>query len=335
MRYLKLFECCYTVKGKNYTTILDPQREDFYRFPNRFYDVLELLKAHPYEEAKKKTVDQETFEEVSSFILDNELGFFTETPENFPPISRNFEEPFIISNAILDYNATSDYDLDLAIEQLETLSCPFIQFRFYDKISEKFLIELLDKIQEQDKVLAVEIIAKFNPEISLTHLDKIKTNYLKLQSIVFHSAPEDKLLSREVINHFSMMMVILSTDVIRDEKDCGKVSTDYFVTNDQQFILESYNYNNCLNKKVSVDKNGLIRNCPSMKKDYGHINQTDLAEVIEDEDFKKVWSISKDEVSVCQQCEFKLICSDCRAYTHDDDLYGKPEKCEYDPIAVL
>ncbi|MFT6810576.1 MAG: SPASM domain peptide maturase of grasp-with-spasm system [Saprospiraceae bacterium] len=90
---------------------------------------------------------------------------------------------------------------------------------------------------------------------------------------------------------------------------------------------------------VKLAMYGEIKNCPSMSESYGNIKDTSLAEAIEKPGFKKYWNINKDQIAVCKDCEFRYICTDCRAYTDDPyDLSGeegtnhsKPLKCGYDP----
>ena len=84
--------------------------------------------------------------------------------------------------------------------------------------------------------------------------------------------------------------------------------------------------------KVSVDQNGNIKNCPSMKETFGNIKDTTLSEAIEKPGFKKYWDINKDKIHVCKDCEFRYICTDCRAYVEDpEDILSKPLKCGYNP----
>ncbi|MDR2057516.1 MAG: hypothetical protein LBP83_04405, partial [Dysgonamonadaceae bacterium] len=34
----------------------------------------------------------------------------------------------------------------------------------------------------------------------------------------------------------------------------------------------------------------------------------------------------------CKDCEFRYICTDCRAYLQDsNDIYSQPAKCNYNP----
>lgn len=97
-------------------------------------------------------------------------------------------------------------------------------------------------------------------------------------------------------------------------------------------FAESKSYNSCLNRKISIDINGNIKNCPSMPQSFGNIRDTTLQEAIEHKDFKKYWSITKDQIDVCKDCEFRYICTDCRAYKENpEDDYSKPLKCGYSP----
>lgn len=42
--------------------------------------------------------------------------------------------------------------------------------------------------------------------------------------------------------------------------------------------------------------------------------------------------ITKDKITGCKDCEFRYICTDCRAYIEEpEDIYSKPLKCGYDP----
>ena len=108
----------------------------------------------------------------------------------------------------------------------------------------------------------------------------------------------------------------------------------------KSFTTESMNHNNCLHKKISVDKNGFIKNCPSMTESFGHISETTLSEALKKSGFKKYWNINKDQIQGCQDCEFRYVCTDCRAYVDDYDSSGNPRgvhkskalKCDCDPF---
>ena len=69
-----------------------------------------------------------------------------------------------------------------------------------------------------------------------------------------------------------------------------------------------------------------------MKKSYGNISYNMLKDVVHTDEFKQVWMIKKDDIHVCKDCEFRYICTDCRAFVQKlDDIRSKPLKCGYNP----
>ena len=134
----------------------------------------------------------------------------------------------------------------------------------------------------------------------------------------------------------TMGYIIYTKAKIESKKCCGVISPEYFISNIKLFT-EAQHFNSCLHKKISIDKDGNIKNCPSMPQSYGNIKDTTLEEALKHKDFKQYWNITKDEIEVCKECEFRYICTDCRAYTertqtNKDQLdVSKPLKCGYDP----
>jgi radical SAM protein with 4Fe4S-binding SPASM domain len=62
---------------------------------------------------------------------------------------------------------------------------------------------------------------------------------------------------------------------------------------------------------------------------------TTLRKALNLTDFKKTWGINKDQISICKDCEFRYICTDCRVFIENkDDIYSKPAKCGYDPYTT-
>jgi SPASM domain peptide maturase of grasp-with-spasm system len=146
-----------------------------------------------------------------------------------------------------------------------------------------------------------------------------------LISIIVHNAPFNSVetIHGKIISHIKQP--------IQKETCCGIISSKLFVSNIEMFT-ESQKHNTCLNKKISIDKEGYIKNCPSMKQHYGNIRDTTLQQALAHPDFKKYWNVNKDQIKVCQDCEFRYICTDCRAYVEDpQDRYSKPLKCGYNP----
>lgn len=69
-----------------------------------------------------------------------------------------------------------------------------------------------------------------------------------------------------------------------------------------------------------------------MNNNFGNVKNTSLKKVFRNPDFKKYWQINKDSIDVCKDCEFRHICTDCRAYIENpENPFSKPLKCGYNP----
>ena len=136
-----------------------------------------------------------------------------------------------------------------------------------------------------------------------------------LKNFEKHKSPEIHLLEHKTIN----------------AKNCGNISPAYFSVNIKTYT-EAINYNSCLNCKISINANGEIKQCPSISKTFGNISKNTLESVLKKREFHKFTNIKKDEIIVCKDCEFRYVCTDCRAYIENpNDIYSKPLKCGYDP----
>jgi len=63
-----------------------------------------------------------------------------------------------------------------------------------------------------------------------------------------------------------------------------------------------------------------------------------LNKAINKRGFKKYWKVTKDIIEVCKDCEFRHVCTDCRAYTERTKFnngidLSKPLKCGYNPYS--
>jgi SPASM domain peptide maturase of grasp-with-spasm system len=151
----------------------------------------------------------------------------------------------------------------------------------------------------------------------------------RLLKIILHSAPKD-----EVVIISSSIQVIYTVQKNSSSDHCGFISPAYFVV-DMDTFTEGVNHNSCLNRKISIDINGNIKNCPSLNTNFGEIMNTKLIDVIKNQEFNKLWAITKDQINVCKDCEFRYICTDCRAFIEDkNNINSKPLKCNYDPYTA-
>lgn len=322
----KLFSCCVPVKGFQRSLIADLQRHRFDFIPNSLCHILYEQDEYVIEELKKRFPNSaQIIDEYFDFLQSNEYIFATDHPDHFPKLDLGWYMPNPIINSIIQYSKEhQDYYSDV-ISQLSLGGCRFVDVWFH-------------KVDYSDIKMFIEnfagtSICSLELYIELTHLREkeaiekmLLDNEKRISKIFFFN--EIMEISQRVFNGVT---IYTFPYISFGPLNCGNIFPQYFVTNVRHFT-ESQHHNTCLNRKISIDVDGNIKNCPSMSKSYGNIRDTKLIDVVNNPEFQKVWHIKKDEITKCKDCEFRHVCTDCRAYLENpDDQYSAPLKCGYNP----
>jgi len=325
-----MYSCCIPVKGESRSIICDIQRQKYHFIPNSMYEVLTNYKGDSIAEIQNRYKNEydEIIHEYFDFLHENEYIFFTDTPERFPEMDLHWEEPTELTNAIIDIGFNnSKINVKDIINQLSDLGCEHVQIRSFVGKPLSYFIELLNFIGTK-RILSVELIIKYQIDFTIEELLSLCNKYPRVYSITVHTAPKTTLINS---SSKGMGHVFLVEQKVDSSKHCGIISPEYFTINIKSFT-ESKKFNSCLNKKISIDSNGDIKNCPSMQESFGNILRTSLKKALNTNGFKKYWELTKDDITTCKQCEFRYICTDCRAFIEDPiDKVSKPLKCGYDP----
>ena len=326
----KLFANCFIVKGYNRSTICDLQRNDVRTIPNDLYDLLKDHEGKTINEIKKIFNNEfdEIIYEYFQFLFDNEFIFFTKQTAIFPPLPLKWSDPAIINNSVIDIDENSSYDALKVLNQLDDLRCRHLEIRNFNTARIDVLESMLIFLKENESsIQSVEILLPFFKDIE-KWIVAITHKFLRVDFIRVFNCPFNQNIVPSSNNKAHIMYTKQNYE---SELCCGKINQNFFVVNMNAFT-ESINHNSCLNKKLSIDKNGNIKNCPSMQNGFGSVNDTQLKYVVTDKDFTSIWSITKDQISVCKDCEFRHICTDCRVYKENpNDEFSKPLKCGYSP----
>jgi SPASM domain peptide maturase of grasp-with-spasm system len=299
-----------------------------YYIPNALCFILENYKGFSLLEIKEcfDEVQQKYVEDYFSFLIEKDLAVILTIDERhlFPNISMEWRSPLEITNAIIDVSKKTKTDsIKIIIEQLSVLKCHSLQIRFFEEVSFSLLFSIL-KFCENSSIRTISLLLRDSQLIKASDLNMLVQMHRKVQEIVIHSREAEG--KYDLINKVSLVDRSICSSLC-----CGEIRQKYFASNIELFT-ESHHHNSCLNRKISIDAEGNIKNCPSMKESYGNIRDTTLMEALEKPGFKKYWNLTKDQVSVCKDCEFRYICTDCRAYLEDpEDIYSKPLKCGYNP----
>lgn len=318
------YATCLLTNGASRSLISDTQRSEFCFIPNAMYHLLKDFKGKKINEILNQfPTNANEIEDYFNFLIENEYIFLIneEIIECFSDIEMDWDYPSKITNIIIE----DIFNIDL-LKQFKSLNIKNVEIRIFHKILNSndiiFINNAIDfGINEINITINHELIDDFNIFIDILKECKIVKNVIIYNSnnINTISFPEN-----------GCNVYFVSSKYI-SEHNCGKIDLQYFTNNIQHFT-ESQHHNTCLNRKISIDANGEIKNCPSMAKSYGNIKDTKLIDVVNNPEFQKVWHIKKDEITKCKDCEFRHICTDCRAYLENpEDQYSAPLKCGYDP----
>lgn len=324
-KYVYIFADCQLAKGFTRTSVIDISRKRIFFVPNSYYELCSYFRQYRIREILDRLADEESrnlFYKFLVFLLKEKLAALVDVIARFPPINICWDHPSIITNAIIDVREEHAY-LTKAITELSCLGCEYLQIRFYNTAPYS-LVQHMATLIKNACFKDVEMLLKYDAG------DYKEDFFLKLAEsqknlhFIFHSVPAGISLNKSAHIRYTRQ-------VIASCNSCGLINHYAFSIPSIQGFMENKLFNSCLNRKIAIDENGNIGNCPSMKKKYGNISDHSLSDVVDKSDFKKVWRLNKDQIQTCKDCEFRYICSDCRAYTQEGKLYAKPAKCSYDP----
>jgi len=324
--YINQFATCKTVKGYAKSVIIDFDRERYYNMPNEFINILQR-----YEGKKLKEImddysvsEFDSIEQGLNLLYTKELIFYSSKPKanTFPNIPDVYFSPCQIENVIIDINDNSTHDYNLLAEKLNPFLLKALQLRFYSKHSINELATILSVFKDSN-IGSIEIIIPHDNS-NETLLNALTDNNKLTFVYQYKSAVEE-------VSYHKQCTFVKIKESIDSQESCGQVSIGNFTCNKKLF-LEGHHRNTCLNKKLSIDCNGYIKNCPSMPCQFGKYYEVDISEVINNTSFVNYWGITKDDINVCKDCEYRYMCTDCRAYLKQpNNIYSQPAKCNYNP----
>lgn len=330
--YPVLYGNCKLVRGINRSVICDLETHKLYFIPNDLYNILRKYKGKTIIEIcaiydnKYNDIIYGYFE----FLEKANLLQFVDDINSFPEISENWFNSSEITNSIVDFNSINLSLVDSIVDQLNELNCKNVQFRFFNEESLPKVESVLNIVKFKKSVInSIDLFLCRNSCYSKSDYVRIAEEFPRISNIVIFESDSEEFI---MLDDKAEQLLVYRKELMKSEKNCGNITNENNPININSFT-ESLTCNSCLNRKISIDSKGNIKNCPSMSESFGNIAQTSLATVLKKEEFKKYWNITKDKIEVCKECELRYICTDCRAYVENpNNIYSKPLKCGYNPI---
>lgn len=329
--YLHIFSNIFIVKGATNAILVDIHRRKHIQISNEVADSLDKLNGQPLDDIMNNSASSNNSEiqEILDHLIEQEIVFLSDLDASyFPPIEGQFLSPHTITNFVWEL---SDYKLNEVEEVFQNnkdIITSHAEFVFFRKLEAQEVVRFAQTVERLCPFLESYAITLQLCEEAKEVLINLLDNYPRLVQLSVYSRAEDRIIES---SKYKDKKLILSAALIESFKHCGIVGSHLFNSSTYHFT-ESLSFNSCLNRKISIDIEGNIKNCPAMQESFGNIKDINLVEVLDEPEFKKYWGINKDKIHVCKDCEFRYICTDCRAFVDDpSEILSKPLKCGYNP----
>lgn len=323
----KLFSNCFSVKGINKAVIVDLQRKNYYIVPNQIIDFInEYSGKKVYDLFRYFKNDKTILKKYIRYFLKNELVIIDNDINLYPAISNNFERPYRIDTITLDLNlpilTLKDF-LEINVDNLGVSCLKLIS----DDFNFKKIVDTLHFV-DKSKIKTIVIFIKYRDCLE-TELIKLKKTFSRITEIIFYDVDKtnDSGVKKFIYEEKSLSEVLSMTIYNQDD----------FVLSIENFN-ESLRFNTAYNRTIFIDRNGDIKRHIEDQSIFGSIDIADLNEVVDNEEIKEFWAISKDKILVCKDCEFRYICPDGSIPFKEketDKFYSTKTKCNYDPYKNL
>lgn len=327
-KLLHIFENCLFTKGFYRTLVLDTQHKKIFFVPNTFFDFINGYNHSSLKNIlKQQPKDLVVVEEYIDFILNNLLGGFFSSHEikNFCEMSEEYISPYYFENAVVDIEEEVYKNNDVFLK-LNKIGVGYLQIRFLDYVSMPFLEKIIKLINDLS-FQSFALILKHDDSYNFFN-DSYFLNNPKLENILIYNH------NHNTINVTMSIPIIYTTLKNIKINGCGAVKKEYF-SKEMKHVCQSRKFNTCLYKKIYIDFNGGIRNCPYSNIVFGNIanlNSEEVEKLCFDSEYTKLWTINKNQIDVCKDCEFRSICTDCRFFIKDThNIYSQPAQCTYNP----
>ncbi|MDR2834800.1 MAG: grasp-with-spasm system SPASM domain peptide maturase, partial [Bacteroidales bacterium] len=320
---------CLHTSGYNRTMIFDGYTREMKFIPNilnqiterhKNWQIKEILNYYPAEY-------YDTILEYLDYLNENRIIYLGNKNETklFADFNTEWDFPALILNAIIEIKNLTRLDYFQLIDQLDRLLCFYLQINFLKPLSNQDISKLIE--YAHSKSFRSINLTIDNQSFNQEEIENFIKGNPKINKVKIYSAEKDEFIKFE-----ELISYIQFTELDYNSFFCSKkISPNMFSLRIEHFT-ESQLHNTCLNRKICIDSEGNIKNCPNMSQSYGNIKDTTLAEAIEKQGFKDCWTICKDKIDVCKDCEFRHICTDCRAFIKDPgNIYSQPAKCGYNP----
>lgn len=324
--YFRLFASCINVRGAKEAIIMDIQSQRWLTIPLLMSDILVANEANVTITCLKKKFSNKYNKGIDryfQFFVENEYGFYTDTPELFPPLKFSFQTPFRLLSAVICFSNESKYDIKDVIRQLTSLNCQIVHILVERTNQYPQLFEALNGFR-YSTTKRVDIFSPYNEGI-MNFLDNYKTADRRIFiNIIGNSEPHIQCNPYlTLIHHIKGIWTKYPQEIIKKNN---------FVCNFSHYE-EALTHNVGLNRKITIDYNGDLKNFYSHSLIFGNVIDMPISDVIDNKLFQIKWDISNDHIRKCKDCQYRYMCLSNSDLNYENGMYEKKDNCQFDPYS--
>jgi SPASM domain peptide maturase of grasp-with-spasm system len=309
---------CILVKDNVGCSIYDLHKHNIYRFGTIVFEVFNKCD----DKTIKKLMDtfggnyNEGILKYINYFIENDFGVLVSEPKLFPRINFEYERPHVIMNAVVEITNQNNYNIINVLQQLSTLHCRDLQLRLYSPESLKIVTKIFEYLIP-DKFRSIEILYEYS------------TGQDELINFIINELPN--IFRFIVFDKQGLMGEVKHNKIISSNNNLDQSTKAFYDVNDFEINIDTYsealNYNIGLNKKVSITKEGFIKNYLSHNLDFGNVDDVNLIDVVKSDQFRLKWEIKNDDIEQCKDCIYRYCCLSCSDIYLKDQKYFKVEYC--------
>src|SRR5690606_17077510 len=188
----KLTANCIPVRGAERSAICDLHRKNIDIIPNDLFLIINNYEGNTIKEIKSIYNNEfnDIIDEYFDFLLKKEYIFFTETPDLFPKMSLEWHSPYLDTNAIIDINGYSNFDLFKILENLDNLNCKYVEIRFFKLIDMSILQKIIIFLNEiESSIVSVDFCLPFTNNLNNDLISTFILEFPRVSSLRIYSSP--------------------------------------------------------------------------------------------------------------------------------------------------
>lgn len=321
--YFVIHKDCFLVHGHAQSLICDTGNSRTRSIPNSLYELLI--------EAKKSEITYENL--LSSSNVPNVVDSFCNqlVVEGYaffsPVVIRDIHEfsfkhlPWYL---IVEINSPTVQFIDNAIFLCRMLTPLFLQIRFTSFQGFDFQNEIL-KLFDQCALERLQILIPYSQRShNPTLIDEQFNQIEQLEIITYYnfSIGNEKYLSKTGnVEYLSSHYEAIDSDLISmDTMICNYYSVK---------ISEKRNLGQF--QKLKLHSKGYLTNVGFESKQLLLSSKTTKQDIL-DSEIAGFWNITKDQIDVCECCQYKRICHDTSEITYQNNKYYRKNECNFNPF---